>query len=218
MSHQRSKDELRVVKRDGSIEPFMTSKILSCIFNGLEATGEASELTAAMARGLGEAVTEYLHSISKGSTIPSRQLVDLVDLVLSQTGHCEAAMAIRHHANLRDRRRKVMMVATPRPTDGRFVQKRWDKSLIVQHLKRQHQLDAPTSRMMASRVEQLVFNCGLRVVTAGLVREMVRSELLAWGLMPGALVVKRVRHERTNSKGKVKDHTDPANPARGAGE
>jgi hypothetical protein len=117
----------------------------------------------------------------------------LVELVLNQTGHASAALAIRDHATLRDRQRRRTLVATPRPTDGRFVQHRWNKTHLVQHLRRKHQLNAQTARIIAGRVEELVLECGLAVVTAGLVREMARSELLAWGLLPGALVVKKSR-------------------------
>ena len=60
--------------------------------------------------------------------------------------------------------------------------------------------------MIASRVEQLVFNCGLKVVTTGLVEEMTNSELLAWGLLPGALVVKKSKGRRDPRR--VVDQTD----------
>jgi hypothetical protein len=209
MSHETTpQSDLRVAKRDGSIEPFLTCKLLQCIRHGLDATGETADLDAATARGLGEAVCEYLHSTYKGPAIPARQLIDLVELVLTQTGHSGAAMAIRHHSCFRDKQRRMVMVAAPRANDGRLIQRKWDKALLVQHLRRQHELDVPVARLIAGRVEQLVFNCGLRVVTAALVSEMVKSELLAWGLLAGALVVKHSRRHR--NKGKVRDHPDPA--------
>ncbi len=60
--------------------------------------------------------------------------------------------------------------------------------------------------MIAGSVEQLIFNCGLKVVTSDLVREMANSELLAWGLLPGALVVSKKRKSRIGKR--VKDKTD----------
>jgi hypothetical protein len=45
------------------------------------------------------------------------------------------------------------------------------------------------------------------VVTAGLVREMTMSELLAWGLLPGALAVKKRRNRRAP---KVENRPDSA--------
>ena len=206
--HSTPDASIRVSKRDGNIEPFVLAKLLQSIRYGLLSAGEAHDLDTSTAGSLGEAVYEYLKSTYDGATVTSRQLADLVELVLSQTGHTSAAMNIRDHQKFRDRQRRMIMVASARPADGRFVQHRWNKAHIVQHLRRQHMLDTPASRMIAGRVEQLVFNCGLRVVTSGLVREMAKSELLAWGLLPGALVVKRTRLFRETRK--VRDNSEPA--------
>ncbi|GMU32699.1 MAG: hypothetical protein HS101_13375 [Planctomycetia bacterium] len=189
--HRATNSTIVVRKRDGTNESFVISKLLNCIQNGLTAGGETCGLNLTAAGGLAEAVFEYLQSSYSASPVPSRHLAELVELVLCETGHASASMAIRQHAAHREFCRRRILVATPRPSDGRFAQRRWNKSLLVQHFRRCHQLDAPTARMMAGRVEELVFNCGLRVVTTGFVREAARSELLAWGLMPGALVVKR---------------------------
>lgn len=197
------KDQIRVIKRDGSIEPFAIAKMLNCIRNGLAATGDSCGLDMSAAGGLAEAVFEYLTSSFRRSPVPSRHIAELVELVLSQTGHGTASLAIREHTASRELRRRRLMVASARPSDGRIVQHRWSKSLLVRHLRRQHHLDVPIARMIAGRVEQLLFNCGLRVVTSGLIREMARSELLAWGLAPGALVVKRVRP--SDRCGRVRD-------------
>jgi hypothetical protein len=187
---------LRVAKRDGTVEPFVIGKILKCVQNGLAASGEPLAIDTSAAGGLAEAVYEYLKSSYSDSPVPSSHLAELVELVLSQTGHSAAGMAIRQHAYFRERQRRRVMVATPRPGDGRFVQKRWDKTLLIQHLRRHHLLDTPASRMIAGRVEQMIFDCGLRSITGGLVREMARSEMLAWGLLAGALVVKKTRKNR----------------------
>ncbi len=200
----KAKPPIRVAKRDGTIEPFTISKMLNCIRNGLSASGESCGLDFSSAGGLAEAVFEYLENSYAGRPVPSQHVAELVELVLSQTGHSAAGMAIREHAAFREQGRKRLLVATARASDGRFVQHRWDKRLLVQHLRRQHHLEAPTARMIAGRVEQLIFNCRLRVVTSGLVREMTRSELLAWGLLPGALVVKKRPQPR--GRGKIKDH------------
>ncbi len=200
--------DLHVHKRDGSTEPFVLTKLLNGIRNGLQAGGEALGQDAGAAVGLAEAVHEYVRQSRRDGPIPSQHLCELVDLVLTHTGHTAACLAMRRHRSLLEEERRRVMVANPRSSDGRYVQRRWNKGHIVQHLRRRHQLDAPVARMLAGRVEQLIFNCGLRVVTSGLVREMAKSELLAWGLLPGALVVKRTRRYRAPRK--VKDKTDSA--------
>ncbi len=191
---------IRVRKRDGSTEAFVMPKLLHCIQEGLIACGEPFGLDITAAGGLAEAVYDYLRASFSEAPVPSRHLVELVDLVLTQTGHTAASMAIRQHAAIRDQQRRKLMVATPRPADGRFVHRRWSKTLLVQHLRRRHQLDAPASRMIAGRVEHLILNCGLKTATSGLVRELARSELLAWGLLPGALVVKKAPRSRNSRR------------------
>jgi hypothetical protein len=189
--HSMPDDSIRVRKRDGNVEPFVLAKLLAGIRAGLATSGEMHDLDTSTAGGLGEAVYDYLKSTYDGQTVLARQLSDLVELVLSQTGHACAATAFRDYERFRDRQRRILKVATPRLRDGRITQVRWNKSRLVEHLQQHHGLDRPAARMIAGRVEQLVFCCGLRAVTAGLVREMAASELLAWGLVSGAYVVKR---------------------------
>jgi hypothetical protein len=201
MSNRFSQDtEVRVRKRDGSLEPLSYAKLLNCLRRGLEAGGEAVGTEASIAAGLAEAVHDHLRKAFREEPVDSKHLSELVEVVLAQTGHTAACWAAQQHRAMREQQRRRVMVANPRPSDGRYIRRRWDKSHIVQHLRRQHGLDAPVARMLAGRVEQLVFNCGLKVVTVGLVYEMIKSELLAWGLLPGALVVKKTRDPQRDSR------------------
>ncbi len=207
MTEWLSDDEtIRVAKRDGSDEPFSPAKLACGIREGLDASGEAAGLAGSTAAGLAEAVGDYVKKSCTDGPVESKFLAELVELVLAQTGHTAACMAFQRYRSFRDQQRRRVMVANARSSDGRFVRRRWNKSHIVQHLRRQHGLDAPVSRMIAGRVEQLIFQCGLNVVTAGLVYEMIKSELLAWGLLPGALVVKKTRAYRQIRK--IKDKSD----------
>ncbi len=198
---------LQVRKRDGAVEPFCPAKLRNCIRSTLCAIGDSSGLDLLVAKGLTEAVEQFLLRAKLDVPIPAAHLLELVELVLTQTGHAAAAAAARRHAIARDRQRRWLLVAAP-SARGRYVHHRWNKGHLVRHLRRQHLLDAPASRMIAGRVEQLVFNCGLKVVTAGLVREMVDSELLAWGLLPAALAVKRSRPAAEANRDKVRDNLE----------
>lgn len=205
---------IRVLKRDGSIETFNFSKLLNCIRHGFQGSGEPLERHQATSKGLAEAVQTYLERTEPNSPVPTHYLAELVELVLTQTGYTAASLVIKEHAELRGRRRSWVKVAQRRERDGRIVQKRWSKSRVVKHLCDSHRLETPSARMIAGRVEQLVFNCGIKVVTTGLVDEMVRSELLAWGLLPAVLVVKRKRSAPQRSSDiippRVGDKTDTA--------
>lgn len=193
-----------VAKRDGSVEPFTASKMLNCITNGLFASGETLALDSALARGLAEAVVEYLQTSYADRPVPSRHIAELTELVLSETGNAAAGAAIRRHAAHRERCRKRMLVAEYGPSGRHIVRRRWDKGLLVKHLRRRHRLELPVARLIAGRVEQIVFQCGLLVVTSAAVREIARSELIAWGLLNDAFRVRksRSRHgrKRTNER------------------
>lgn len=198
--HSAPDPSIQVKKRDGSIEPFVLAKLLRSIRLGLSDAGQARELDTSTAGNLGEAVYDYLRSNYRRMTIHTRQLSELVELVLNQTGHSAASLAIREFHRRREHSRRRVMVAIPRP-DGRYTQHRWNKGSVIQFLRRQHLLDMPASRMIAGRVEQLVFGMGLRLVTGGLVREVIESELLAWGLLPAALTVKKRRTPQNAARG-----------------
>ncbi|HVP13660.1 MAG TPA: ATP cone domain-containing protein [Phycisphaerae bacterium] len=194
-------------KRDQTVEAFEIAKLRNGIRKALCTGADPSGLDQVAAKGLAEAIHEFLKRACPAAPVPSVRVLELAELVLTQTGHAAAGMAMRQYASSRDRLRRWLMVAAP-TADGAFIQHRWDKGRLVRHLQGQHLLDAPASRMIAGRVEQLVFNCGLKVVTANLVREMVNSELLAWGLLPGVLAVRR---KRTIAEvDKVKDNLDTA--------
>ncbi|MFH1419560.1 MAG: ATP cone domain-containing protein [Planctomycetota bacterium] len=196
----------KVRKQDAALEPFQIAKLRNSIRNALQSAGDPCGLDNAAANGLAEAIQDYMAASFHNGSIPSRQLLELVEVVLTQTGHAAAGLAIRQNSQTRDRQRRWQTVASRSARDGRFVQHRWNKGRLVASLRRLHSLDAPASRMIAGRVEQLIFNCGLKVVTSDLVREMANSELLAWGLLPGALVVSKKREPRMGKP--VKDKTD----------
>jgi len=181
---------ISVLKRDGSIEPFVLAKLHNCIGHGFVASGQPQERGSSTSRGLAEAVQTYLMKSRSHTAVPSDHLTELVELVLTQTGYAGAGSAIRHHHHARERLRRWIKVATFRARDGHLAHRRWDKSRVVRSLIDAHALDAPAARIIGGRIEQLVFNCGLKVVTADLVRELTKCELLAWGLLPGALAVK----------------------------
>lgn len=183
--------EISVLKRDGSIENFVLAKLNCSIGNGFVSSGEPHERNSPTSRGLAEAVQMYLRKSRPNSAVPSDHLAELVELVLVQTGYCAAGMAIRHHHQLREKMRRWVKVAYTRPRGVGLTQKQWDKGRIVQLLTSTYELDTPAARVIAGRVEQLVFNCGLKVVTSEFVESLTQCELMAWGLLPNALRVKR---------------------------
>jgi hypothetical protein len=211
-SDQHARDgTIKIVKRDGSVESFSFAKLHNCIQCGFQSSGESFDRHSSTSRGLADAVQTYLLKAELDDPVPSHHLAKLVELVLSQTGHSAASMAIKRHADVRRRQRSWIKVAHRRERDGCIVQKRWSKRRVVELLLETHRLESPTARIISGRVEQVVFNCGLKVVTEEFVRESVNSELLAWGLLPGALAVKlKGKRGKGNKPPRVGDPTDTA--------
>jgi hypothetical protein len=191
---------LRIRKRDGTVELFSLSKLRECLRRGLETAAEGYDFAMAAPRELADAVHEYLLRENADRPIASDRILELVELVLNQIGQSSAAMVVRQYAERKTRLRRRLLVASTGATSGRFIHKRWSKAKLIQHLRGKHLLDASTSRMIAGRVEQLIFNCNFRVVTTGLVVEMTRSELMTWGLVPAAFAVKRAHRSHKSSR------------------
>lgn len=209
MSEPAPRTELRVRKRDGSIEPFNLGKLTQSIQTGLLCAGDSPDLVAVGSRGLAEAVLEFLGDARADGPVTTERVAEWVETILTQTGHGPAAMALRQFAQFRDRFRRRLLVASARGREGRIVHRRWDKARLIRHLCETHDLGSPMARMIAGRVEQLVFSTQLRVVTAGLIGELTNSELLAWGLLPEALLVKRTKGAK-RTQPRVRDNLDLA--------
>src|SRR6185436_20350206 len=102
--------ELRVRKRDGSLESFSLSKVAQCIQSGLLAAND-DDNARSCARNLAEAVQDFLASEAHGPH-PSTRILELVELVLTQTGHANAAVQAVRFAESRQACRRRMIVAS----------------------------------------------------------------------------------------------------------
>lgn len=170
-----------VRKRDGASEPFQKSKLVSLLHAAMAAVGEGS---GTLAVEMADAISAHVASQREGAVLRTRQIADLVQRALDETGLPDTAVRIRDTGRHRDYLRRQVRVLAWKASLGKQVPRRWNKSVLVQRLMRQHDLDAPVARLVAGRVEDIVLSLGLHVVTGGLVAELAASELLAWGLAP----------------------------------
>ena len=60
---------------------------------------------------------------------------------------------------------------------------RWRKAALVATLQNVYDLRQSVARFLAGRVEERVFGLRYRLVSKSLLAEMVREEVLAWGLL-----------------------------------
>ncbi len=105
----KTKEVIRIKKRDGRIVPFEPEKIATAIFKAAQAVGGRNRN---LARQLAGKVAVLLNEKFDGHTIPSvEQIQDLVEKVLIEEGHAKTAKAYilyrDQHARLRDLRKFI---------------------------------------------------------------------------------------------------------------
>ena len=190
---------MTVVKTDGTKEPYLHTKVIGSIANALGAAGQ-SDITAA--QELAEAVTFFLYRNATNRAISASEILSVIETVLAGTGFEEAVVALsEHHFERKLKRCRIEVVrgrpASTRPLVGRGghsgpsdadnlytdhseqTRSRWNKSRIVEYLVTKHHLHRPIARTVASMVEEKVFNMGLLVVPAGLVKQLVLNDAAA---------------------------------------
>lgn len=176
--------KLRVVKADGTREEYIHTKVVGTIANALSSAGQSDIQTA---EELAEAVTFFLYQAGANRNIGTSEILSIIQTVLAGTGFEQAAVALsEHHIERRLRRSRIEVVGnqpessqTINPYDTELARRRWDKSQIVEDLVAKQGLPRPTARTIASMVEEKVFNIGLSLITAGLVRQLVLSDAAA---------------------------------------
>jgi hypothetical protein len=183
--------KLTVVKADGTREEYFHTKVIGTIANALASTGRP-DIHAA--QEIADAVTFFLYSTAQPGdsqiSISAREILSIIKTVLADTGFEEAAIAVsEHHFERKLKRCRVEVICGRLDglSDAEELyadysdqpRSKWDKSLIVEYLVAKHRLHRQTARTIASMVEEKVFNLGLPVVPAGLVKQLVLSDAAA---------------------------------------
>jgi hypothetical protein len=182
-----------VRKRDGRVEPFDAAKIAAAIARAARAAGHSSRPVAGE---LADVVCLFLEKRFPGRIVRSRDILDVVDQVLRETGHGRVAEAARLYETLRCERRRRLTVrrsetqldlfedfARPVVESGRGAAvSPWDRRRIAIALGREAALDAAVADDVARAVEERVLRSGIERVSTGLVRELVNAELFERGL------------------------------------
>lgn len=171
-----------ISKRDGSSEPFSTSKLHRCVDVLLRGAGFDSHL----ATPLSKAVALHIQRCDEDEPLTSSYVFDCVHAVLSQTGLREAADGFRAH---RDRRRgsreRITVIDDSRASASALP---WDKACLIATLKDKYCLRHAVSRYLASEIENKVFALQYQSVSRQLLSALVRNELSSWGLRDDGIV------------------------------
>ncbi len=182
----------QVVKRDGRVMPFDSSKIADAIFQAATAVGGEDRQTA---DDLAEIITVYLENHYSDENPPGiEDIQDLVEKTLIETGHAKTAKAYiiyrQKRARLRDKLRvrkavrpdrnttDISLLVDPSSSDELLA---WDKSRIADALVKEAELDEDTAYEVAGAVEKKVFRSGITRISTTLIRELVDNELFERG-------------------------------------
>jgi hypothetical protein len=179
--------KLAVVKADGTTERYFHTKVMGTIANALSSAGQTDVIAA---EELSEAVTFFLYRTGAHRSIGTNEIFSVIKTVLASTGHEEAAVTLSEHhfeRNLSRCRVEVVGEKLRESTDAsgfcgdgeQQTRSRWNKSRIVEDLVGKHGLPRQTARVIASMVEEKVFNMGLPVMPASLVKQLVLNDTSA---------------------------------------
>jgi len=179
--------QLKVIKADGSVEEYLYTKVIGTINNAL---GIVDQADISVAEELAEVVTYFLYHKQKHHGLTSSEIFSMVKVVLTATGYEDAAVALseRHfERKLKCSRIEVVSVDIQDLADAELLAKaeelghksRWDKSKIVRDLVTKHNVSQQTARTIASMVEQKIFDMGVTLVSASLVKQLVLGDTAA---------------------------------------
>ena len=167
-----------VTKRDGSVECFSVPKLSGCLARVLRGRVYDGRLSVPLAR----AVAMHLREWNDSKPPTTQYIFRCVCSVLEQTGLGEVAEDLYEHRRLRAARRQRTRVleVTDSPTARG---KPWRKPAIVAALQNDYGLRHSVARFLAGQIELQVFALNYRLITRPFLMELVRNEVLAWGLV-----------------------------------
>ncbi len=182
------KVQLKVIKADGIAEGYLHTKVIGTISNALGTVGQADVHAAEQ---LAEVVTYFLYRRQNQLTVTSSEIFSIIKAVLTATSFEEVAIALNEHhyqRKLKRSRTEVASVDIRELADAELLCKaggelsnrsRWDKSRIVEDLTIEYGVPRQTARAIASMVEEKIFNMGITLVPASLIRQLVLGDTAA---------------------------------------
>jgi len=179
--------QLKVIKADGSVEEYLHTKVLGTISNALGSAGQAD---IGVAEQLAEVVTYYLYNGENRRSVTSSEIFSVIKAILAATNYEDAAVSLSEHhfeRKLKRSRIEVVWVDVQELTDAELLVRgeelgnrcRWDKSRIVGDLVTKYDISRQTARTIASMVEEKIFNIGITLVPASLIKQLVLGDAAA---------------------------------------
>ncbi|MFO0837678.1 MAG: hypothetical protein U1D55_04065 [Phycisphaerae bacterium] len=176
---------LVVVKRDGTSEPFSLHKLRRCLTVGLAGSSHDGRIADALSR----AVSVHLRQLTEHRRPTTDYIFGCVRTVLNRTRLSDIGDRLAQHRRMRAAARRRLRVSDALDSAGRTT--RWQKRMIVAVLQNAHGLQRNTARILAGEIESRILSMNYAVVSQVLIAELIRNELLVWGLADDALVAPR---------------------------
>ena len=174
---------IMVAKREGTLEPFEIAKLRRSLIAAMKACNRNPRFAEALAR----AVELHLRGWNEPSPPNTGYIYRCLRTALTETGMGQVAQTLSvHRAQRAVRRAKLSVYDTQK---SRFDLAPWRKSAIAETLAGRHDLTHATARFLAGEIERRVLALEYNTVSKPLLRELVRNELLAWGLTEAVMDV-----------------------------
>ena len=164
--------QIRVIKADGQMEPYLHTKVLGTFHNALALVGDGAMYAAEQ---MAEAVTCYLYRHKPTDTIAGDEIHLMITAVLSATGYAHAAEALTRHRLLRQLKRRRIEVVGDVADDGAAAG--WNKSRLAASLMRRHAIDPLAARAIAAGVEEKVLGMNVLRLRKPLLRQLVLNDI-----------------------------------------
>ncbi len=178
--------QLEVTKTDQSVEEYLHTKVLGTLNNAFDHSGLSDVF---LAQELADVVTYYLYhdENTPKKVVSSSEILSVVKVVLTTTGHDSAAAALANHHYQRRLKRNRVEVVSMQLNDLADAQRlwdttesgetsRWNKSVIATDLMNEYAITRQSARAIASMVEEKIFNVGISLVPASLIKTLVLSD------------------------------------------
>lgn len=179
--------KIRQVRRaDGSLVPFRERKVAEAIARALASAGTPDR---ALAYELAGAVSLYLSRSWSDEAPTTAEVRQVLGRVLRETGHERAAACFESYVLERARLERELLVRYPRGTgegplteDGSEEVAPWSRARLVASLMQRREIPEMLAEEVATVLEDRLIRCGYRMISRGLLSEMVDHELMEQGL------------------------------------
>lgn len=164
--------KIRVLKRDGTVEPFDARKLAGTMWRAMQGTEgryeDACQLALAMA---------IYVSREPAKVISSGAIFEMAEKVLARVSLAEAAKTLRAHRSETHAWRRAMRV---RHFDGKVTY--WDKAWLSELACKSWYLMLSTGRIVAAEIEDKLRCANREIVSRGELVEMVNRRVTELGL------------------------------------